>query len=84
MAKRNPMACRYFTPSLAGCNVVVFKKCSQYPPIIEDTDLNILEKFVINMYDKHNTIGKVDVVILLRRKGLMMPFHQKAHPSFNM
>lgn len=38
----------------------VFKKLGQYPPTIEDADLNILEKFVIIMYDKHSTTGKVD------------------------
>ena len=38
----------------------VFKKLSQYPPIIEDADLNIFEKFGITMYDKHSTTGKVD------------------------
>ncbi|RXN30245.1 Venom prothrombin activator pseutarin-C non-catalytic subunit [Labeo rohita] len=38
----------------------VFKKLSQYPPIIEDADLNILEKFVITMYDKQSTTCKVD------------------------
>ncbi|RXN31429.1 hypothetical protein ROHU_004760 [Labeo rohita] len=38
----------------------VFKKLSQYPPIIEDADLKILEKFVITMYDKQSTTCKVD------------------------
>lgn len=38
----------------------VFNKFGQYPPIIEDADLYILEKFVITIYDKHITIGKVN------------------------
>ena len=37
-----------------------FKNDSQYPAIIEDADLNIIEKFVITMYDKQSTTGKVD------------------------
>lgn len=38
----------------------VFSKLSQYPPTIEDVDLNILEKFVVTMYDKHSNTTKVD------------------------
>ena len=38
----------------------VFSNLSQYPPVIEDADLNILEKFVITMYDKNSTMDKVD------------------------
>lgn len=36
------------------------KKLNHYPPTIEDANLNILEKFVINMYDKNITTGKVE------------------------
>ena len=32
----------------------------QYPPIIEDADLNIFEKFVTTMYEKHFTAVKDD------------------------
>lgn len=38
----------------------VFKKLSQYSSIIDDTDLSILEKFVITMHDKCSNRGKVD------------------------
>ena len=38
----------------------VFSKLSQYPPTMEDADLNILEKFVVTMYDKHSNTTKVD------------------------
>ncbi|XP_034030967.1 uncharacterized protein LOC117514556 [Thalassophryne amazonica] len=38
----------------------VFNKLSKYPAVIEDVDLNILEKFVIIMYDKNSTANKVD------------------------
>ena len=42
----------------------VFKKLSSYPAVIEDADLNLLERFVINMYDKNSTADKVDEVRL--------------------
>ena len=38
----------------------VFSKLSQYPPTMEDADLNILEKFVVTMHDKHSNTTKVD------------------------
>lgn len=38
----------------------IFSKLSQYPPTIEDADLDILEKFVVTMYDKHSNMTKVD------------------------
>ena len=38
----------------------VFKKLSQYSPIIEHADLSILQKLVITTYNKHITTGKVD------------------------
>ena len=38
----------------------IFSKLSQYPPTIEDADLDILEKFVVTMYDKHSNTTKVD------------------------
>ncbi|KAK3885071.1 hypothetical protein Pcinc_010725 [Petrolisthes cinctipes] len=37
----------------------VFKKLSQYPPVVENADYNGLEKFVITMYDKNSTMNKV-------------------------
>ena len=36
----------------------VFSKLRQYPPSIEDADLNIL--IVVTMYDKHSNTNKVD------------------------
>ncbi|KAK3880307.1 hypothetical protein Pcinc_015186 [Petrolisthes cinctipes] len=42
----------------------VFKKLSQYPPVVENADYNVLEKFVITMYDKNSTMDKVDEVRL--------------------
>ena len=38
----------------------VFKKLSQYPPVVERADLSILEKFVVVMYDKHSATYSVD------------------------
>ena len=38
---------------------IVFKKPSQYPPQIVDGDLEMLEKFVVIMYDKSSTVERV-------------------------
>ncbi|KAK4321216.1 hypothetical protein Pmani_007946 [Petrolisthes manimaculis] len=38
----------------------VFKKLSQYPPVVENADYNVLDMLVITMYDKNNTMDKVD------------------------
>lgn len=38
----------------------VFQKLSQYPPVTDDADLSMLEKFVITMYDKNSTADGVD------------------------
>ena len=38
----------------------VFIKLSKYPPTIADGVLDILEKFVVTMYDKHSNTNKVD------------------------
>ena len=38
----------------------VFSKLGVYPPIVEDGDLEILEKFVILMYDRSSTAANVD------------------------
>ena len=64
-------------------------KLSQYPPTIEDADVNILEKFVATMYDKHSNTTKVDEarLHLFARticKDHMTPFHQLVHLSFSM
>ena len=32
----------------------------QYPPVVENADYNVFEKFVITMYDKNSTMDKVD------------------------
>ena len=39
---------------------VVFKKLSQWPRQIEDGDLEILEKFVVIMYDRSSKAEVVD------------------------
>ena len=38
----------------------VFQKLSQYPPVTDDADLSVLERFVISMYDKNSTADGVD------------------------
>ena len=38
----------------------VVQKLSQYPPVMDDADLSMLEKFVITMYDKNSTADGVD------------------------
>lgn len=38
----------------------IFAKLSQYPPILDDGDLEILEKFVVLMYDRSSTAANVD------------------------
>eukprot|EP00745_Piridium_sociabile_P026562 TRINITY_DN4240_c0_g2_i9.p1 TRINITY_DN4240_c0_g2~~TRINITY_DN4240_c0_g2_i9.p1 ORF type:complete len:1084 (-),score=281.98 TRINITY_DN4240_c0_g2_i9:490-3741(-) len=38
----------------------VFSKLSQYPPAVDDNDLETLEKFVVMMYDRSNTAEGVD------------------------
>ncbi|KAJ8340119.1 hypothetical protein SKAU_G00347520 [Synaphobranchus kaupii] len=38
----------------------IFTKLSQYPPILNDGDLEILEKFVVLMYDRSSTAVSVD------------------------
>ncbi|KAK4304567.1 hypothetical protein Pmani_023447 [Petrolisthes manimaculis] len=38
----------------------VIKKLSQYPPVVDSADYNALKKFVITMYDKNSTMGKVN------------------------
>ena len=38
----------------------VFSKLGVYPPIVEGSDLEILEKFVILMYDRSSTAANVD------------------------
>ena len=44
------------------CNVAssVFKKLSKYPPTVGDEDLEILEKFVVIMYDRSSTVSCVN------------------------
>ena len=39
---------------------VVFKKPSEYPPQIEDGDLEMLEKCVVIIYDKSSAAERVD------------------------
>ncbi|KAK4306954.1 hypothetical protein Pmani_021252 [Petrolisthes manimaculis] len=39
---------------------LVFKKLSQYPPVVENADYNVLDMLVITMYDKNSTVDKVD------------------------
>ncbi len=61
----------------------VFQKLSQYPPVTDDADLSVIEKFVITMYDKNNTadgLMRQDLTYLLGSKGPMMPFHLQGHP----
>ena len=38
----------------------IFAKLSQYPPILDDGDLEILERFVVLMYDRSSTVASVD------------------------
>ena len=38
----------------------VFAKLSQYPLTVDDEDLQILEKFVVIMYDRSSTAKGVD------------------------
>ena len=38
----------------------IFTKLSQYPPVLTDGDLEILEKFVVLMYDRWSTAVSVD------------------------
>ena len=38
----------------------LFRKLSKYSPTITDGVLDILEKFVVTMYDKHSNTNKVD------------------------
>ena len=38
----------------------VFSKLSQYPPVVDDDDLETLEKFVVMMYDRSSTAEGVD------------------------
>ena len=38
----------------------VFTKLSSYPPMIEDEDIKIIEKFVVTMYDRSSTSETVD------------------------
>ena len=38
----------------------IFSKLSRYPPILNDGDLEIFEKFVILMYDRASTAVGVD------------------------
>lgn len=38
----------------------VFTKLSQYPPTVDDDDLETLEKFVVTMYDRSSTATGVD------------------------
>ncbi len=38
----------------------VFAKLSQYPPIVTDRDVHILEKFVVMMYNKSSTLSVVN------------------------
>ena len=42
----------------------VFAKLSHYPPMVEDDDLEILEKFVVTMYDRSSTAAGVDAARL--------------------
>ena len=30
----------------------IFKKLSKYPPIVEDEDIEIVEKFIVTLYDR--------------------------------
>lgn len=38
----------------------VFAKLSQYPPTVDNNDLEILEKFVVTLYDRFSTVAHVD------------------------
>lgn len=38
----------------------VFAKLSQYPPTVGDNELDVLEKFVVMMYDRSSTVTSVD------------------------
>lgn len=38
----------------------VFSKLSQHPPVIQDTDMQTLEKYVVTMYDKSSDIVRVN------------------------
>ena len=40
----------------------IFAKLSQYPSILDDVDLEILERFVVLMYDTSSTVASVDEV----------------------
>lgn len=38
----------------------VFAKLSKYPPRVDEIDLEVLEKFVVTMYDRSSTVTQVD------------------------
>jgi hypothetical protein len=38
----------------------VFTKLSQYPPTVEDSDMKVLDKFVVTMYDRSSPTTSVD------------------------
>lgn len=38
----------------------MFAKLSQYPPTVGDNELDVLEKFVVMMYDRSSTVTSVD------------------------
>ena len=48
----------------------VFRKLSQYPPVIGEDDQSILEKFVVAMHDKSSATNSIDAarLELLARK----------------
>jgi hypothetical protein len=43
----------------------VFTKRSQYPPTVEDSDIKVLEKFVVTMYDRSSPTTTIDDTRLL-------------------
>ena len=38
----------------------VFSKLSKYPTTIKDSDMKILERFVVHMYDRSSTLDSID------------------------
>jgi hypothetical protein len=43
---------------------IVFRKLSQYPPVLGEEKQSILEKFVVTMYDRLSATDNIDVVRL--------------------
>ena len=61
----------------------VYRKLSQYPPVIGEDDQSILEKFVVAMYDT-DSIDAARLELFARNRGHMTQFPQHKQPLFNI